>query len=193
MRWVPRKEPRKGNRKSVNRTRLHPRKKRVEAGILLNVKNDMAKHSMKERSGTPGKTSTALPLEGGGRRVRVKDLTPVARRLRKHSTDTEGHLWRYLRDSQMEGFKFRRQQPVGSYVVDFVNFEKKVVIELDGGQHALHSGDGARDEWLRGEGYKVLRFWDNQVFSNLEGVLETIRDALLTPHPDPLPQGEREV
>jgi very-short-patch-repair endonuclease len=91
------------------------------------------------------------------------------------------------------------QQPVGSYVVDFVNLEKKVVIELDGAQHALHLGDRIRDEWLQTEGYKVVRFWDNQVFSNLEGVLETIRDALLTPHPrirygagsDPLPQGER--
>ena len=123
----------------------------------------------------------------------VKGLTGVARRLMKNSTDTEGYLWRYLRDRQIEGFKFRRQQPVGSYVADFVNLEKKVVIELDGGQHALHPGDRIRDEWLRAEGYKVLRFWDNQVFSNLEGVLETIRDALLTPHPDPLPQGERGI
>jgi very-short-patch-repair endonuclease len=127
--------------------------------------------------------------EGGGRRVRVKGLTGVARRLRKLSTDTEHHLWRHLRGRQIEGFKFRRQQRIGNYVVDFVNFEKKVVIELDGGQHALHLDDRIRDEWFHAEGYKVLRFWDNQVFSNLEGVLETIRDALLTPHPSPLPQG----
>jgi very-short-patch-repair endonuclease len=158
---------------------------------------------MKNRSGTFGQTKKTLPLEGGGKRVGVKGLTGVARKLRKHSTDTEGHLWRFLRDRQIEGFKFRRQQPVGSYVVDFVNLEKKVVIELDGAQHALHLGDRIRDEWLQTEGYKVVRFWDNQVFSNLEGVLETIRDALLTPHPDPwspsappeagkpLPQGER--
>jgi very-short-patch-repair endonuclease len=152
---------------------------------------DIVKSSMKKRSGTYGKTKETLPLEGGGKRVGVKGLTGVARRLRKHSTDTEGRLWRYLRDRQIEGFKFRRQQPVGSYVVDFVNLEKKVVIELDGGQHALHPGDRIRDEWLRAEGYKVLRFWDNQVFSNLEGVLEDIRSALLTPHPYPLPQGER--
>ena len=84
-------------------------------------------------------------------------------------------------------FKFRRQQRVGSYVVDFVNLEKKVVIELDGGQHALDPGDKIRDEWLKAEGYKVLRFWDNQVFSNLEGDLETIREVLFTPHPAPLP------
>jgi very-short-patch-repair endonuclease len=75
--------------------------------------------------------------------------------------------------------------------VDFVNLKKKVVIELDGRQPALHQGDRIRDEWLRAEGYKVLRFWDSQVFSNLESVLETIRDVLLTPHPDPLPQGAR--
>ena len=146
---------------------------------------------MKNPSGTYREIRETLPLEGGGKRVGVKDLTGVARRLRKHSTDTEGRLWRYLRNRQIEGFKFRRQQPVGTYVVDFVNLEKKVVIELDGGQHALRPGDRIRDEWLRAEGYKVLRFWDNQVFSNLEGVLETIGDALLTPHPDPLPQGER--
>ncbi len=122
----------------------------------------------------------------------VKALTGIARRLRKQSTDTERHLWRHLRERRIEGFKFRRQQPVGRYVVDFVNLEKKVIIELDGGQRALGPGDKVRDEWLRAEGYKVLRFWDNQIFNNLEGVLETIRDALLTPHPDPLPQGERE-
>ena len=75
--------------------------------------------------------------------------------------------------------------------MDFVNFEKKVVVELDGGQQAVDPGDKIRDEWLRAEGYKMLRFWDNQVGSDLEGVLETIRDFLLTPHPDPFPQGER--
>jgi very-short-patch-repair endonuclease len=147
---------------------------------------------MKNRSETCINQKDTLPLEGGGKRVGVKALTGIARRLRKHSTDTERHLWRLLRDRQVEGFKFRRQQPIGRYVVDFVNLEKKVIIELDGGQHALGPDDTVRDEWLRAEGYKVLRFWDNQVLSDLEGVLETIRDVLLTPHPDPLPpQGER--
>ena len=72
-----------------------------------------------------------------------------------------------------------------------MNLEKKGVVELDGGQPAFAPGDKTLDEWLRTEGYNVLRFWDNQVFNNLEGVLENIREALLTPHPDPLPQGER--
>jgi very-short-patch-repair endonuclease len=130
--------------------------------------------------------------EGGEISVGVKDLTGVARRLRKASTDTERHLWRHLRDRQMEGFKFRRQHPIGRYVVDFVNLGKKVIVELDGGQHALDPGDKIRDEWLRSEGYKVLRFWNNEALNNMEGVLETIRNALLTPHPDPLPLGERE-
>jgi very-short-patch-repair endonuclease len=132
---------------------------------------------MKNHSVTYRKTMKTLPLaaspegplarrEGGGNRVGVKDLTGIARRLRKHSTDTERHLWRHLRDRQIGGLKFRRQQTVGRYVVDFVNFEKKVVVELDGEQHALDPGDKIRDEWLRAEGYKVLRFWDNQVFSN---------------------------
>jgi very-short-patch-repair endonuclease len=132
------------------------------------------------------------PLVGGGEStVGVKGLTGVARRLRKTSTDTERQLWRHIRDRQLEGFKFRRQQPVGRYVVDFVSLEERVIIEVDGGQHALDPGDKIRDEWLRSEGYKVLRFWNNQVLNNMEGVLETIRNVLLTPHPDPLPQGER--
>ena len=146
---------------------------------------------MKNRFETLRKIKKTLPLEGGGKRVGVKGLKGVARKLRKQSTDTEGRLWRHLRDRQIEGFKFRRQHPIGTYVVDFVNLEKKVVIELDGGQHALVQADRIRDEWLRAEGYSVLRFWDNEVFTNLEGVLESIRNALLTPHPDPLPQGER--
>ena len=121
----------------------------------------------------------------------VKELRDVARALRKGSTDTEVYLWRRLRNRQI-GWKFRRQQLIGKYVVDFASLDKKLIIEVDGGQHARDSTeDKVRDEWLRGEGYRVLRFWDNEVFSNIEGVLEAIRDALVTPHPDPLPQGER--
>ena len=122
----------------------------------------------------------------------VKNLTGIARRLRKNSTNTEQYLWKHLRNRQVEGFKFRRQQQLGKHIVDFVNLENKVVVEADGGQHVHNSNDKIRDEWLRAEGYKVLRFWDNEVFNNLEGVLEFIRDDLLTPHPNPLPQGERE-
>jgi very-short-patch-repair endonuclease len=121
--------------------------------------------------------------------VGVKILTGAVRRLRKKSTDTERHLWRYLRDRQMEGFKFRRQQPVGRYIVDFVNLEKKVVIELDGGQHAVDPRDKMREGWLRSEGYQVLRFRDNQVFSNLEGGLG--EHPRYPSHPPPWPSPPR--
>ena len=96
----------------------------------------------------------------------VKELRDTARALRKRSTDTEAYLWRHLKNKQMEGFKFRRQQPIGRYVVDFISLEKRLVIEVDGGQHANDRNDKMRDQWLRDEGYKVLRFWDNEVFSN---------------------------
>ncbi len=76
----------------------------------------------------------------------------------------------------MNGVKFRRQEPLGKYIVDFMSYERSIVIELDGGQHATdQERDGRRDEWLRTEGFKVLRFWNNDVLGNLEGVLEEIR------------------
>jgi very-short-patch-repair endonuclease len=81
--------------------------------------------------------------------VGVKDLTGAARGLSKRSTDAERKLWRNLRDRQIQGFKFRRQHPLGSYVVDFVSLEKKLVIELDGGHHALDPADKIRDQWLQ--------------------------------------------
>ena len=103
-------------------------------------------------------------------------LSINARNLRKRQTRAEHFLWRQLRARHLREAKFRRQVPVGNYIVDFVSFEKKIVIELDGGQHAeTTASDAARDAWLQGRGYKVLRFWDNEVFQNLEGILEVIR------------------
>jgi len=123
-----------------------------------------------------------------------KGLVNIARNLRKSFTDAERHLWRYLRRNQLEGFKFRRQQPIGRFIVDFVNFDRRIVIEVDGGQHAIESArDRKRDACLKEEGFELLRFWDNDVLKNIEGVLEVIRDRLLLPpHPNPLPRGERE-
>jgi len=121
----------------------------------------------------------------------VSRLTPIARRLRKNATDAERILWGKLRNKQLTGVKFRRQQPIGGYIVDFVTFERKVVVELDGGHHKAQrqrEKDEARNLWLRRQGYEVIRFWDNEVFENLEGVLETIREKLLTNTPE-----EREI
>ena len=91
----------------------------------------------------------------------------------------------------MEGFKFRRKKTIGAYIVDFVNFEKKIVIETDGGQHAiLKEKDKKRDAWLDDGGFEVIRFWNNEVFENMDGILEAIRDKLITPSPDPSHQGK---
>jgi len=98
-----------------------------------------------------------------------------ARRLRRASTDAEKLLWQKLRARQLGGAKFRRQTPIGPYIVDFVSFEHKLVVEIDGGQHsasAERQHDTKRTTWLESQGFRVLRFWNNQVLTNLEGVLE---------------------
>lgn len=114
-------------------------------------------------------------------------LQGFARELRNNSTEVERLLWRYLRNSQLEGVKFRRQQVIGAYIVDFVSFEKRIVIELDGGQHAeKHMYDEQRDACLRANGFVVLRFWNNEVIENSVGVLEVIRRYCLAgPSPTP--------
>lgn len=112
-------------------------------------------------------------------------LIPFAKKLRNNLTDAEKRLWYFLRAKQIGGLKFRRQAPVGPYIVDFVCFSKKLVIELDGGQHAdaIHvTKDAARDAWLTAEGFTVLRFWDNEIFQNMDGVGEKIIKTL-TPSP----------
>jgi very-short-patch-repair endonuclease len=93
----------------------------------------------------------------------------------------------------MEGLKFRRQEPIGKYIVDFVCYEKGIVIEVDGGQHAMgKEKDEGRDNWFKREGFEVLRFWNNEVLTNIEGVLEVIRRKCLShlPLPPPIKGGE---
>lgn len=110
-------------------------------------------------------------------------FTKLSRDLRNNPTDAEKLLWRHLSRKQLENTKFRRQQPIGNYIVDFVSFEKKIIVELDGGQHDVKiNRDKTRDEWLENQGFKVLRFWNNEVFSNTTGVLEVIRENILS-HP----------
>lgn len=115
----------------------------------------------------------------------------IARNLRKNSTEAEKVLWHRLKNKQMEGFKFRRQQIIGRYVVDFVNFERKLVIELDGSQHIIEKKrDRERDHWLQTQGFEVLRCWNNEIFENLDGVLEVVREKLLSsPSPNPSHRG----
>ena len=118
-----------------------------------------------------------------------KGLTRVARDLRNNLTEAEKYLWYVLRANNL-GVKFRRQAIIGRSIVDFVCFEKKLVVEVDGGQHAGNQNDQVRDQWLNGQGFKVLRFWNDDVIKNREGVLQRIIENLspsLT-----LPAGGRE-
>ena len=110
-----------------------------------------------------------------------REFIAFARELRQKQTDAERALWLRLRNKQLEGVKFRRQQPIGPYIVDFVSFERKLVIEIDGGQHneeETRERDEERTTWLKERGYQEFRFWHNEVLMNMEGILERIREAL---------------
>ena len=124
----------------------------------------------------------------------ANSLIHLAGKLRKRQTNSERKLWSQLRAKKMEGMKFRRQQPIGIYIVDFICFEKRLIIELDGGQHMMPATkDKTREAWLRQQGYKVLRFWNHEIFENFTGVLNSIRDKVIpTPSPSspPLKGGE---
>jgi very-short-patch-repair endonuclease len=106
-------------------------------------------------------------------------MNDYARELRNNATEAEKRLWRHLRGRQLNGFKFRRQRPMGKYICDFVCLEAGLIVELDGSQHVADAPyDLARDAYLKAHGYRVLRFWNGQVFSETEAVIETIGQAL---------------
>jgi len=113
-----------------------------------------------------------------------KRLTPVARMLRRRSTDAENHLWYYLRARRFEGAKFVRQFPIGGFVADFACRRLHLAIELDGGQHSPHT-DASRSQVIEAFGYRILRFWNNDVLENTEGVLEVIRREILLARNNP--------
>ena len=105
-----------------------------------------------------------------------------ARSLRANMTDAELRLWHRLRGKQIGGHRFRRQVPIGPYIVDFACVKARLVIEVDGGQHAAGAYlDAERTAWLQSRGYKVMRFWNTQVLQEMDGVLEAIYGALITP------------
>jgi len=120
-----------------------------------------------------------------------------ARALRKRLTPQEVKVWVKLREMKALGFHFRKQAPIGRYIVDFVSFGARIVVEVDGGQHGMHDGvlsDRERDRFLRSQAFRVLRFWNSDVDQNLNGVIESILEALKTPTPvlrtDPPHKGE---
>ncbi len=107
----------------------------------------------------------------------------AARQLRRRQTNAENLLWAELRQMRTQGVRYRRQHPIGDYIVDFVCLEKKLIIEVDGGQHNVESEiakDEHRVKWLESEGYRVIRFWNNDVLTNIEGVVSRIIQETLT-------------
>ncbi|MFC5697864.1 endonuclease domain-containing protein [Pseudomonas sp. GCM10022186] len=110
------------------------------------------------------------------------ELRNYAKALRSNMTEAERHLWYYLRGHRFLGLKFKRQKPMGRYIVDFICLERRLVIELDGGQHQEQAErDAERDRWLAEQGFQVLRFWNHEVLGETESVLEVIRRAVAEP------------
>ena len=127
--------------------------------------------------------------EGAERRGReagegARPRTKAARRLRSQMTDAERKLWFALKDRRFQSFKFRRQVPIGPYIADFLTYDSRLVVEVDGGQHAESARDAERDRWLVENDFRIVRFWNDDVLSNLEGVLTALATELHnTPHP----------
>ena len=138
-------------------------------------------------------SSSPLAGEEGARRAAVgrrggtRSLLPLAKRMRREPTEAEAKLWSMLRGARLGGLKFKRQEQLGNYIVDFVCFGEKLIVEADGSQHAESAGDAARDEWLKAQGFRVLRFWNNDILENPSGVARVILDAAQPPLPNPSP------
>ena len=119
----------------------------------------------------------------------MRNLTHLARKLRKNSTDAERVLWKYLRGKKFYNLKFRRQEQIGDYIVDFVCYERKIIIELDGGHHNqidTKNNDKIRQDWLVTQGFTVIRFWNSEVINNIKAVLQIIKKKTFPPL-NPLP------
>ena len=106
-----------------------------------------------------------------------RQTNPHAARLRRESTDAERQLWRHVSNRQLAGYKIRRQASIGPYIVDFLCVTARLIVEIDGGQHGPDV-DAARTAWLEGQGYRMVRFWNNEVLGNIEGVLTVLLEEL---------------
>ena len=151
-----------------------------EAGEGTLTKHRSPGRSLRSRPPSPARGEGNEPAASSSR-----VSTSRARALRARMPDAERRLWFALRDRRFANFKFRRQVPVGPFIADFVCYTARVVVEVDGGQHADSWTDERRDRWFAANDFLVLRFWNNDVLSNLEGVLTSILSTLRerTPHP----------
>lgn len=118
----------------------------------------------------------AKAFQKGEENIMPINLTQTAKELRRNSTDAEQLLWQHLKARQLDGLKFRRQEQIGHFIADFVCYEKRIIVEADGGQHALEKEkDEERTQWLKSQGFTVLRFWNNEILTNIDSVLEVVR------------------
>ena len=111
----------------------------------------------------------------------MNNLNKLARNLRKNATIQERRLWNLLKNRRFHNLKFKRQSPIGNYIVDFLCIDNKVIIEIDGGQHNENDNkllDEIRTEYLKSKGYKVIRFWNNEIYENIDGVLLKLEDFM---------------
>jgi very-short-patch-repair endonuclease len=115
------------------------------------------------------------------------NLLPLAKRMRREPTDAERKLWSILRGKRLAGWKFKRQQQIDQFIADFVCFGARLIVEADGSQHAEDLADDDRTAHLEGQGFRVLRFWNNDILLNPDGVATAILAALETPLPNPSP------
>lgn len=157
-----------------------------------NPSSDALRHLLpqgeKEEVTIDGATTLPSPLVGeggthsvtgeGARLSTNKRLKSFAKTMRKKPTEAERTLWRLLRNRRFSNHKFRRQVPVGRYIVDFLCYEAKLIVELDGSQHAENTKDIIRDAWLKKQDFQVLRIWNNDLSNNRNSVLETIWNAV---------------
>ena len=146
--------------------------------------SEIAKEQQLRRRNLP----SPLAGEGVSQRLTGEGFAKLqAKHLRLNMTDAETKLWQQLRGKRFEGYKFRRQVPIGRYIVDFVCYSNRLIVEVDGSQHDASEHDAIRDTWLKGQGFQVVRLWNNGVLTNMDGALLTILEALT--HPSPASQG----
>jgi very-short-patch-repair endonuclease len=171
----------------------HPPRKGGSNGLMpfgegfknlnTNSKPNFAKNNISPSQNLQA-NSTLPHGEGDGIENYSKKTLNFAKELRKSQTNAEGLLWYYLKNKQLGGYKFKRQQPIDKYIVDFVCFEKKLIIELDGSQHNEDKNikhDKIRDSFLRSLGFTILRFWNDEIFTNCFNILDFILHKLENP------------
>jgi very-short-patch-repair endonuclease len=137
-------------------------------------------------SGEGGARREAAGGRGEAARARRKQLRERAKAMRREPTEAETRLWSILRAKRFQGHKFRHQVLIDNFIADFICFERRLIIEADGGQHG-GARDARRDAYLTSQGFRVLHFWNNDIFNNEEGVMQSILDALASPLPNPSP------